>query len=184
MSDAAPDDRDEHGRREPDPAADEATTLLGFLDYHRETFAWKTRGLDAAGLAVTVGASAMTLAGLTKHLALVEDDWLSRKLLGREWSEPWASVDWDSDRDWEWRTALTDDPAALHELWAGSVERSRANTAAALASGGLDQLAARAWSDGRSPSLRWILVHLIEEYARHNGHADLLREAADGERGE
>jgi uncharacterized damage-inducible protein DinB len=184
MSDEALSDRDEHGRIEPDPAADEATTLLGFLDYHRATFAWKTRGLDAAGLTATVGASAMTLAGLTKHLALVEDDWLSRILLGREWSEPWASVDWSEDPDWEWRTALTDDPVALRELWTGSVERSRVHTATALAAGGLDEPAARAWADGRAPSLRWILVHLIEEYARHNGHADLLREAVDGETGE
>lgn len=184
MGDEAGELRDEQGRIEPDPAADEVTTLLGYLDYHRGTFAWKTRGLDAAGLAQTVGASTMTLAGLTKHLALVEDDWLSRKLLGREWNEPWASVDWDADPDWEWRTALDEDPAALAALWTASVERSRANVAEALATGGLDQPAARAWPDGRAPSLRWILVHLIEEYARHNGHADLLREAVDGEVGE
>ena len=65
-----------------------------------------------------------------------------------------------------------------------AVDQSRRDLATASASGGLDQLAARPWADGRAPSLRWILVHLIEEYARHNGHADLLREAVDGETGE
>jgi hypothetical protein len=64
------------------------------------------------------------------------------------------------------------------------VERSRALTADALADGGLGQPASRPWRDGRAPSLRWIAVHMIEEYARHNGHADLLRESVDGSTGE
>jgi hypothetical protein len=69
-------------------------------------------------------------------------------------------------------------------LWRDAVERSRADVAEALADGGLDRLARRGWADGRTPSLRWILCHLIEEYARHNGHADLIREAVDGQTGE
>ena len=64
------------------------------------------------------------------------------------------------------------------------MERSRAAVAEALADGGLDRLAKVPWRDGRAPSLRWIVVHMIEEYARHNGHADLLRESIDGETGE
>jgi hypothetical protein len=75
-------------------------------------------------------------------------------------------------------------PEQLLTIWQDSVERSRALVAEALAEGGLDQPARHAWSDGRAPSLRWILCHMIEEYARHNGHADLLRESVDGQTGE
>jgi len=66
----------------------------------------------------------------------------------------------------------------------GTVARSRSDLAEALATGGLDQLARREWSDGRAPSLRWILCHMVEEYSRHNGHADLIRESIDGLTGE
>jgi hypothetical protein len=78
----------------------------------------------------------------------------------------------------------SDRPEDLWALWEDAVARSRTEVAVALAGGDLDQLAVRAWPDGRVPSLRWILLHMIEEYARHNGHADLLREAIDGETGE
>ena len=80
-----------------------------------------------------------------------------------------------ADRDWDWHSAAEDSPDQLRALWQDAVDRSRALVAEALADGGLDQLAQRTWPDGRAPSLRWILVHMIEEYARHNGHADLLR---------
>ncbi len=175
---------DEQGRPEPPLAADEAATLLGFLDYQRATLAWKCGGLDAAGLRATIGASSMTLGGLLKHLALVEDSWFSRWLHGRDRRPPWDGVDWEADPDWDWHSAAEDSPAQLVALWQEAVARSRALVAEALADGGLDQLARRTWPDGRAPSLRWILVHMIEEYARHNGHADLLREAVDGRTGE
>ncbi len=175
---------DEHGRIDPPPAADEAATLLGFLDFQRATLAWKCAGLDAAGLSATTAASTMTLGGLLKHMALVEDSWFTRALFGREHSEPWASVDWEADRDWEWHTAAEDSPQELLALWQRSVEDARACTAEALADGGLGRLAVRAFPDGSHPSLRWILCHMIEEYARHNGHADLLRESVDGATGE
>src|SRR5882757_7690945 len=121
MSDSnEPDDR-------PDPpqAANEVTTVLGFLDYQRATFAWKCAGVDAAGLTARVGVSTMTLGGLLKHLAYVEDDWFSRWLFGNEKAAPWNTVDWSADRDWEWNSAVHDTPEALHALWRGSVERSR-----------------------------------------------------------
>jgi uncharacterized damage-inducible protein DinB len=177
-------DVDEQGRPEPPLAADEAGTLLGFLDFQRATFAWKCDGLDAAGLRATTSASPMTLGGMMKHLALVEESWCSEWLHGRDLSPVWAAADWDADRDWEWHTAADDSPEQLRALWQDSVARSRALVAETLADGGLGQLARRAWPDGRSPSLRWILVHLIEEYARHNGHADLIRESIDGATGE
>jgi uncharacterized damage-inducible protein DinB len=177
-------DVDDHGRPEPPVAGDETSTLLGFLDYQRATLAWKCRGLDAAGLAARAGASSMTLGGLLKHMALVEDGWFSRSLHGRDRSAPWDAVDWKSDPDWEWHSAASDTPEQLFALWEEAVERSRARLAEALAGDGLGRLAVRTWPDGRAPSLRWILVHMIEEYARHNGHADLLRETVYGETGE
>jgi len=176
---------DEYGRREPPAAADEVATLLGFLDWQRATLAWKCSGLDAAGLRATTAASTMTLGGILKHMALVEQGWFSRSLFGREHTPPWDAVDWTADPDWEWRTAAEDTPEELFALWRRAVEESRAEVAEALAGdAGLARLAERAFSDGRSPSLRWILCHMIEEYARHNGHADLLRESVDGLTGE
>ena len=177
-------DVDEHGRPEPPIAADEAATLLGFLDYQRATLAWKCSGLDAAGLSATVGPSTMTLGGLLKHLAYVEDAWFSRWLHGQDRQPPWDAVDWKADPDWDWHSAAQDSPDKLLALWQGEVARSRALVSAALADGGLERLAALPWPSGEAPSLRWIVVHMIEEYARHNGHADLIREAVDGEVGE
>lgn len=177
-------DFDEFGRPEPPLGADELATLTGFLDYQRATLAWRCSELDAAAMQVTVGRSTMTLGGLLKHMAMVEDYWFSHRLLGRERSEPWRSADWDADRDWEWTSAAADAPEEIRALWSSAVDHARDLTAAALADGGLEQLARNAWSDGRAPSLRWILCHMIEEYARHNGHADLIRESIDGQTGE
>jgi len=177
-------DRDEHGRPEPALASDEATTLFSFLDYQRATFAWKCRDLGSDGLNTRIAASTMTLGGMMKHLALVEFGWFSRSLFGLDYSSPWDAVDWKSDPDWDWRTAAEDSAEYLRTLWSDAVTRSRRQAAEALSEGGLDRLANRAWPDGRSPSLRWIMLHMIEEYARHNGHADLLREVIDGETGE
>ena len=81
-------------------------------------------------------------------------------------------------------SAAHDTPEQLRALWRDAVEQSRADVAEALADGGLDRLAREALRDGRTPNLRWILCHLVEEYARHNGHADLIREAVDGSTGE
>jgi uncharacterized damage-inducible protein DinB len=177
-------DLDDQGRPEPPLAADEIATLLGFLDYQRATLAWKCAGVDAAGLQATVGASSMTLGGLLKHLAHVEEGWFSRWLYGRDRQPPWDAVDYEADPDWDWHSAAEDTPEQLLVLWQDAVANSRSLVAEALAEGGLEQLARRTWPDGRIPSLRWILCHMIEEYARHNGHADLLRESIDGLTGE
>lgn len=175
---------DEHGRPEPPVDGDEAATLLGFLDYQRATLAWKSAGLDAAGLATKIAASSMTIGGILKHLARVEDWWCSRVLHDKPPAAPWGTVDGAADHDWDWASAGLDSPEELRSLWQESVARSRALVDEALTKGDLGQPARRRWPDGRSPSLRWILCHLIEEYARHNGHADLIREAIDGETGE
>jgi uncharacterized damage-inducible protein DinB len=170
--------------KEPPHAGTEVDTLIGSLERQRRTFAWKCGDLDSAGLRATTAATTMTLGGLLKHLALVEDDYFSVKLLGRDPSAPWNAVDWKLDPDWEWRTAAEDTPEQLYALWKESVSRSRANLILALADGDLGRTAHHTWPDGRSPSIRRLLVDMIEEYARHTGHADLLRESIDGLVGE
>ncbi len=169
---------------EPPVAGDEVATLLGSLERQRATFAWKCGGLDRKGLSQTVGASSMTLGGLLKHLALVEDEYFTHRLRGRNLQAPWSEGDWDKDPDWEWHSAAHDTPEELMNLWRDAVTRSRAATTEALAEGGLDQPGKFTWPDGRTPSMRRILIDLIEEYARHVGHADLIRESVDGLTGE
>ena len=170
--------------QEPPVAGNEADTLIGSLERQRRYLAWKCGNLDSAGLQATLGPSTMTLGGLLKHLALVEDDYFSVKLGGRPWNAPWDAVDWDEDPDWEWHSAAKDSPDQLMALWEEAVGRSRAQIAEAIASGGLDQPASFTWRDGRTPSLRRIIMDVIEEYARHVGHADLIRESVDGLVGE
>jgi uncharacterized damage-inducible protein DinB len=175
---------DEQGRPEPPVAAGEISSVLGFLDYQRATLEWRCRGLDASGLRATTAASSMTLGGLLKHMAWVEQYWFSQRLHGNEPGSPWNEVDWTADPDWEWHSAAADTPEQLRTMWSRAVERSRELVAETLTVGSLDTLARRPWPNGESPSLRWIVLHMIEEYARHNGHADLLRESIDGETGE
>lgn len=170
-----------HGRWAPDFDADERSMLTGFLDYHRATLRWKVDGLTRAQMAQRTAASDLTLAGLLKHLALVEDSWFTFRFAGRPEPEPWAGIDWDAEPDWEMRTALDDDPADLLALYDAACARSRAVTDSADS---LDQHHQWEGWTGRPLTLRWVLVHMIEETARHNGHADLLREAIDGATGE
>jgi hypothetical protein len=169
---------------EPPIDGDEAATLIGSLERQRATFAWKAGGLNAEDLQVSVGASAVTLGGLLKHLALVEDHHFSVRLLGRDPSAPFNAIDWDRDPAWDWSWAPDDTPDLLYELWQSNVDQSRRSVAEALDNGGLDQRMAQVWPDGRAPSLRRTFVDLIEEYARHVGHADLIRETIDGVVGE
>jgi len=169
---------------EPPAAGGEVDALLGELERLRRYMAWKCGNLDAAGLRATLAPSAMTLGGLLKHLALVEDDWFSVKLHGNELAPPWDSVDWDADQDWEWHSAAADSPEYLESLWRDAVNRSRALVAEAIADGGLDRPASFTWPDGSTPNLRRLLIDMIEEYARHVGHADLIRESVDGLVGE
>jgi hypothetical protein len=166
-------------------AGDETATLLGALDRERAIMEWKTGGLDADGLRATTAASSITLGGLLKHLALVEDDYFSVRLFGRDPAPPWNGIDWDADPDWEWRTAADDSPEQLYALWHDAVARSRASVMEALADGGMDRLCLGVSNDhGEAPSLRRIMMDLIEEYARHAGHADIIRESVDGLVGE
>jgi uncharacterized damage-inducible protein DinB len=167
---------------EPPPAGTEVEHLLGALDRLRTTFRWKADGLDEAGLRTEVGGSSLTLGGLLKHLALVEDHYSTTRLSDAPIGEPWETQ--YEGEEWEFTSARSDSAAELYALWDAAVERSRARFHAALADGGLDQLIKTAWPDGRRASLRRLLFDLVEEYGRHTGHADLLRESVDGRVGE
>ncbi|MFI2102269.1 DUF664 domain-containing protein [Isoptericola sp. NPDC019693] len=173
-------------RVDPPLRADETTTLRAFLDYHRDTLRRKTAGLGAEQLRTPLPPSTMTLGGLLKHLAYVETSWFLEVYDGGAPLAPFDTTDWDADPDWEWHSASLDSPEDLRRLFDAAVDAADRSIDAALAAGGLDGTSAR--ESGREGegtfSLRWILVHMIEEYARHNGHADLLREALDGATGE
>jgi len=169
---------------EPPLAGTEVTQLAGALDRLRWTFRWKAGDLDAAGLRTRVGTSTLTLGGLLKHLAAQEDYIFTVKLRGEPMGAPWNATGWDGDNDWEFTSAADDTPEELYALWDGDVARARSRCDAAVASGGLDQLAHISGPDGRHASLRRLVCDLIEEYGRHTGHADLLREAVDGRVGE
>ena len=169
---------------EPPLAGTELEHLVGALDRLRTTFRWKADDLDAAGLRTRIGASSLTLGGLLKHLAFVEDFQSTVKLSGQAPGEPWNSVDWDAEPEWPFTSAADDSPDELYALWESAVERARARLGAAMADGGLDQLIHVSDDEGRHASLRRLVCDLIEEYGRHTGHADLLREAVDGLVGE
>jgi hypothetical protein len=171
---------------EPPVAGDEVATLLGSLERQRATFAWKVGGLPADELRRTVAASSMTLGGMVKHLAFAEELWFGTRLLGRPPGAPWDEVDWGTEPEWPWTSAAQDSPEEIYALWRRAVVRAREDVATALADGGLDRRSV--WAPpgytGELPTLRRILVDLVEEYARHTGHADLYREAIDGLVGE
>jgi uncharacterized damage-inducible protein DinB len=171
-------------RIDPDLHGDELTLLSQFLDFHRATLVQKVADLSAEQLrSRAVPSSEITLAGMLKHLALVEDDWFQTSLFGRNDIEPWASAPFDDDRDGDWHSALEDPPEYLLGLYDDACARSRA--AVAEAGSDLDRVSVEAdRSTGGHFSLRWILIHMVEETARHNGHVDLLREAIDGSTGE
>jgi len=165
-------------------AGTEAEHLTGALDRLRTTFRFKADDLDAAGLQTKIGASSLTIGGLLKHLAVCEDNMFTARLSGAPIGAPWEGTDWNGDNDWEINSAAGDSPEQLYELWDGAVERSRARLNAALAEGGMDQLVHFGYPDGQRANLRRLVCDLIEEYGRHTGHADLLREAVDGRVGE
>jgi Protein of unknown function (DUF664) len=164
----------------PDPpfAVGERETLVTFLDYYRAVLLRKAVGLSREQLAATLPPSDMTIGGLVKHMALVENNWFVRNWKGADPGEPWTSVDWDADPDWDFHSAADDQPEQLLALYTDAIERSRGAIEGCL------DLSATAESRGRVISLRWMLVHMIEEYARHCGHADLLRQSIDGATGD
>jgi uncharacterized damage-inducible protein DinB len=168
-------------RIDPPETGTELEQLTRYLDYQRETMLLKTAGLDQEQLALPHPPSTLTLGGLLNHLALVEDSWFRVRFAGLPDDELWAGHDWDADPDYELRTAAEVAPDELRRRYEQACARSREVVAAA---GDLDQLSVRPRGNGAHFDLRWVLLHLIEETARHAGHADLLREAIDGTVGE
>ena len=161
--------------------ADERAMLTGFLDGYRAVLVRKATGLRPDQLRQTLAPSDLTLGGLLKHMAVVEDEWFEHRFAGREMPEPWASADWEADIDWEMTSSVNDSPQELFALLDTACRRSQAVMDAAAS---LDDLSATADDEGQHWSLRWILVHMIEEYARHVGHADFLRQSIDGSTGD
>ena len=158
---------------------DEVDTAVMTLERNRRTFAWKCADVDSEGLAMRLGSSSVTLGGLLKHLAWVEELYFQNRLAGRPFMEPFDQLDLERDwDDWPWGPVADDTPEAVRALWVASVHRSRDALAAALSHAGLEQ------TTHGGMSLRRLLADLIEEYARHTGHADLLREQVDGSTGE
>jgi uncharacterized damage-inducible protein DinB len=176
---------DDDARVYPPLHGDEVAVLRSFLAYHRDTLRLKCAGLTHEQLARPLTPSDLTLGGLMKHLALVESQWFDRVFRDLPLAPPFDTADWDADPDWEFDTARGDSPAELRALFDEAVRRSDEVVDEALTRGGLEQESARKSRHQDSTfTLRWILVHLIEEYARHNGHADLIRQAIDGRTGE
>jgi hypothetical protein len=170
------------GFPEPPAVGSEAATLVGSLERQRATFAWKCADLDAAGLSTRVPTSELTLGRLLKHLAYMEDLNFTGGLGGAVLPEPWSSIDGSVRSAWVFRSADDDAPETLYRLWHDAVERSRAVLRSRLAPG--DPGATYETGDDDPVTIRRLLVDLIEEYGRHTGHADLLREAIDGRVGE
>lgn len=154
---------------EPSVTADEVEMLLFALERSRAQFAWKVGGLDAAALRQEHPPSAMTLGGLVKHLAGVEERMMARAVTGKRPAPPWDSIEPGEDPDFEWRTAADDSPEYLYALWRDAVDRSKVAPAAALADGGLDQPAAITFGSGPPPNLRRMLVDLATSRSRRRG---------------
>jgi uncharacterized damage-inducible protein DinB len=159
------------------PAWDERTMLTSFLDYTRATVRAKCAGIseEDARRALLPTSPLMTVAGLVNHLRWVEYSWFTIDLLGGEDDGPWT----EEDPDREMRIAVDFPIAQLLDEYDEVCAKNRA-LAASL---DLDLLSARKMSNGEPVTLRWILLHLIEETARHNGHLDILRELLDGTTG-
>jgi len=165
-------------RCEPPDVAGERSALQGWLDYHRATLLWKCRGLDGAQLtARPVESSTLSLLGLVRHMTEVERGWFRIKFAGQaDLGYSYCSDEFpDGDFD------LTDGAEAERDFAAFAAEYAAADNAVAGRS--LDETFPSP-RDGRPMDLRWIYLHLIEEYARHNGHADILRELIDGVTGD
>ena len=167
---------------EPPLAGTEVEHLLGALARMRATFRWKADGLDEAGLRQRLGTSRLSLGGLLLHLAMGEEYYLTTKLRGEELVEPWRSLGHNGTDEWEFTAEL--DAATTYGAYDAAVARNDARIAAALAEGGLDLVAHVNDGNGHHASLRRLLFDMLEEYGRHTGHGDLLREAIDGRVGE
>ncbi|WP_105972202.1 DinB family protein [Streptomyces geranii] len=166
-------------RSEPAQNADERTMLEGWLEYHRQTLAWKCEGLTDAQLrTAAVEPSELSLMGLVRHMAEVERGWFRKVLTG---DDPGPIYYTEEDRDGEFHLTEADSWQEAYGTWQAEIEIARRNCAGF----GLDDLTrGNSRYTGEPFNLRWLYTHMIEEYARHNGHADLIRERLDGATGD
>jgi uncharacterized damage-inducible protein DinB len=159
-------------------AWDERTTLLTRLQYTRDTAAEKCRDLaeELVARAPLPGSPLMTLGGVVNHMRWVEHSWIENRFVGGPDLGPWT----DEEPDREFSLGATSPIAQTLEEYAAQAQR----TDAIVAGLDLDDVSATPFRSGESPTLRWVLLHLVEENARHNGHLDILRELADGRTGD
>ena len=172
-------------RPEPSFSDTEVGMLRSYLDHFRGTVRLQASGLTDAQLEQALPPSDLTLGGMLKHLAFVEDYWFSYHLAGHDPSPPWDTAPWDDDPDWDWHSAAGATHAELDALLAAAVVRSDECVDGALARDpdpGQRVARPRPPEKGETATLRWVLVHMVEEYARHAGHADLIRQSIDGAR--
>jgi hypothetical protein len=161
-----------HRRLDVPLAGDEKTMLSAFLDRYRETMLWKLDGLSTEQASRHLVPSATTLLGVVKHLAYVERSWFQMYFAGGPINFPWAED--EPDQDIDFRVEAGDSVESITALYQQEIARSREIVAGAS----LDDLSENQENGPRT--LRWIIVHMIEETARHAGHADILRELTDG----
>ena len=155
---------------------DERTMLTVWLDYQRATLLWKCEGVSGVDMARKgIPPSNLSLLGLVRHMTFVEWHWFERVFSGDPTAQPFST---DEDADVDFNDLH---PGSAEEDMARYLRQCDVSCAIVAGAGSFDQEAARAQD---AVSLRWIMVHMIEEYARHNGHADLLRELIDGSVGE
>ncbi|TPQ16678.1 DinB family protein [Streptomyces sporangiiformans] len=165
-------------RTRPSITGDERPMLEQWLDFHRQTLAMKCAGLDDAQLrTASVEPSELTLLGLVRHMADCERSWFRRILAD---DDPGPIYYSDEDRDGEFHLTEADTWKEAYGTWQAEIEVARRHAARY----DLDDLGVGKDQQGRTYNLRWIYVHMIEEYARHNGHADLIRERIDGVTGD
>lgn len=169
--------------QEPPLAGTEVEALIGSLNRMRGYLLWKCGGLDAAGIRATLGPSTLTLGGLLKHLSAVEAVTFAWKLHGRRPFPPFDEWNWD-DEDSLFRVEDDDTPESLEKLFKESVAQGQALVDEAIASVGLGGDADIADDQGTHANVRRLVYDMIEEYGRHVGHADLIRESVDGLVGE
>lgn len=164
-------------RTEPSVTADERTMLEGWLDHHRATLAIKCEGLDDARLrTASVPPSELSLLGLVRHMAEVERIWFRKVLVDDDQGPLYFS---EEDPDGEFHLTEADTWEEAYGTWQEEITIARRHAEGFA----LDDIGRAAHGRGEKPSLRWIYTHMIEEYARHNGHADLIRERIDGATG-
>lgn len=160
-------------RTETPLVADERTMLQAWLDRHRDTLLWKCAGLTGDQLRTrSVEPSGMSLLGLVRHLTEVERGWFRRAAAGQDLEYVYCSED---NPDGDFDDIADADPEATFAAFRAEI----AQADAAVAALPLDHTFRHRWSDD-DYNLRWVYLHMLEEYARHNGHADLLRERIDG----